>query len=53
LIKDVETGRHLNIERNKRLCINCNLDVEEKIRFVLICRKYTDIKSYYIRQPST
>ncbi|KAK6178526.1 hypothetical protein SNE40_013301 [Patella caerulea] len=46
----IETGRYNSVAKNKRLCKFCdNDDVEDEYHFVLICKKYKDIRCKYIK----
>ena len=47
---EIERGRYTNITRERRLCNHCNCrQVENEYHFLLICQKYTDLKSKYIK----
>ena len=46
----IESGRKYNIPENERTCRNCNLGVKEnEFHFVLVCPKFSDITSKYIK----
>lgn len=47
----IETGRFYNVNRNERYCTMCNDRlIEDEYHFILICRKYEDIRKRYIKQ---
>jgi hypothetical protein len=54
----VETGRYVNIPKEQRLCIYCNMNViENEYHFLLICPNYTLLRkmyipNYYIQWPN-
>ena len=55
----IETGRYgrARIDRNQRLCVLCNSDIEDEYHFVIKCPTYNDIRrkyisTAYIRNPS-
>ncbi|XP_069129308.1 uncharacterized protein [Argopecten irradians] len=46
----IETGRYRNVERNNRLCRNCELfEIEDEYHFLFICPKFSDIRRKYIK----
>ena len=46
----IEKGRYINLDRNNRVCNNCNLKlVENEYHFLLICPKYSELRSKYIK----
>ena len=48
---NIESGRYNNILRNERYCINCNYKlIENEYHFLLICSKYSDLRSKYIKK---
>lgn len=48
---NIETGRHCNLPRNARICRNCKSGLpENEYHFVLICSKYADLRSRYIKR---
>jgi hypothetical protein len=54
----IEEGRHRNVERNLRLCTNCNMKVvENEYHFLLICPAYHNLRrqilpKYYCSWPN-
>ena len=41
----IQQGRYMNVERNERLCLMCNLYIiEDEIHFILICPLYNDLR---------
>ena len=44
----IEKGRHLNIPREKRLCLQCN-EIEDEIHFLDTCKKYKEIRENFIK----
>ena len=47
----IEKGRYINLDRNNRVCNNCNLKlVENECHFLLICPKYSELRSKYIKR---
>ena len=58
-ILSIETGRYYNVDKNNRLCTNCDTSsIEDEYHFILECKKYSQIrekyiKKYYWRNPST
>ena len=54
----IETGRHMNIERQHRKCQKCNLnDIQDEYHFILICPylktlRIRYISKYYTENPS-
>ena len=50
----IEKGRHLNVERNQRKCIYCDLnEIEDEFHFILMCPKYVDLRNKYINKYYT
>ena len=48
---EIERGRYTNIARERRLCNHCSCrQVENEYHFLLICKKYTDLRSKYIKR---
>ena len=48
---DIERGRYTYIHRNNRTCKQCQLNQKEtEYHFLLICPKYSDIRSKYIKR---
>ena len=48
--KDLETGQHLNIPRQGRVCSNCNMrTVENEYHFLLVCLKDTELRNKYLK----
>jgi hypothetical protein len=46
----IETGRHTNIDRQNRICKNCNMNmIESEYHFLLVCPKYRDLRKKYIK----
>jgi len=46
----IEKGRYNNTLRSERLCLYCNLhEVEDEFHFVLICPKYYQIRTKFVR----
>ena len=46
-----EHGRFTNLPREQRICNHCNsLQTESEYHFLLICTKYADIRSKYIKR---
>ena len=44
----IERGRHLGTERDKRICYNCQLnEVEDEEHFLLKCTTYQDLRKKY------
>ena len=52
---NTEKGRHLQRNRNERLCALCNSSaVESELHFLLHCQKYSDLRiKYNINQSQT
>ena len=47
----IEKGRYINLDRNNRVCNNCNLKlIENEYHFLLICPKYSELRSKYIKR---
>ena len=47
----IERGRHLHLPRNNRICPNCsNNQIENEYHFLLICSKYSDLRTKYIKR---
>ena len=47
----IETGRYTNIERNNRICINCEMNmIENEYHFLLMCPKYRELREKYIKR---
>jgi hypothetical protein len=47
----IETGRHANIERQHRICKNCNMNmIETEFHFLLVCPKYRDFRKKYLKK---
>jgi hypothetical protein len=47
----IEQGRYLSINRENRICNNCNLNlVESEFHFLLQCPKYSELRPRYIKQ---
>ena len=43
----VERGRYQNVERNGRICKNCNMNmVEDEYHFLLACPAYRDLQGF-------
>ena len=41
----VDRGRYQNVERNRRICKNCNKNmVEDEYHFLLACPAYRDLR---------
>jgi hypothetical protein len=50
----IEVGRHSNIERSQRKCIYCDKnDIEDEFHFILICPKYSSLRTKYIHRYFT
>ena len=55
---EIEKGRHLNIQRNLRLCKHCSTQIlENEFHFMLVCTKHRCLrtkylKPYYLHWPS-
>jgi hypothetical protein len=48
---EIETGRYQNVDRNERICKNCNAGlIENEYHFMLICKKYSDLREKYIKK---
>ena len=46
----IERGRHLNIERNLRICQFCNSGlIEDEYHFLLACPFYRDLRKKYFK----
>ena len=46
----IEYGRYLNIDRQDRKCILCNLDViEDEFHFILKCPVYDNLRRKYFK----
>jgi hypothetical protein len=46
----IETGRYINIEREMRICTQCNMKVvEDQYHFLLVCPKYRDLRQRYFK----
>ena len=44
----IEQGRHLNIERENRICQNCNMNIiEDEYNFLLACPTYRYLRIHY------
>ena len=47
----VERGRYQNVERNRRKCKNCNMNmVEGEYHFLLACPAYRDLRKIYFKK---
>ena len=47
----IEHGRFTNLPREQRICNHCNsLQIESEYHFLLICTKYADKRSKYIKR---
>lgn len=47
---NIETGKYANIERQQRLCEQCNMNrIEDCNRFLLVCPKYKTIRQMYFK----
>ena len=47
----IETGGFYNINRNERLCFNCNNNsMEDEYHFILECSRYNALRRKYIKQ---
>ena len=47
---NIEKGRHLNINREQRICNKCNMKViENEYHFLLVCPFYTNIRKTYLK----
>ena len=47
----VERGRYQNVERNRRKCKNCNMNmVEDEYHFLLACPAYMDLRKIYFKK---
>ena len=45
----MKQSRHLNLPRNNNICPNClNNKIENVYQFLLICSKYSDLRTKYI-----
>ena len=45
----IETGRYVNIPKEQRICIYCNMNViENEYHFLLICPTYSILRKFYI-----
>ncbi|XP_071104703.1 uncharacterized protein [Haliotis cracherodii] len=48
----IEVGRHRNIDRELRICEQCDLNViEDEFHFLLVCPKYDHLRRKYIDLP--
>jgi hypothetical protein len=46
----IETGRHENIDRNNRICRNCNMNaLETEYHFLLTCPLYRNLRRQYFK----
>ncbi len=46
----IEIGRHQHIERNRRLCTQCNMQmVEDENHMLLVCPFYRDLRAKYFK----
>ena len=43
----VERGRHLGIPREHRLCVYCDIYVEDEVHFVMFCPLYENLRHMY------
>ena len=52
---NIEKGRHLQLNRNERLCTLCNSSaVQSELHFLLHCQKYSELRiKYNIIQSQT
>ena len=47
----VKRGRYQNVERNRRICKNCNMNmVEDEYHFLLACPAYRDLRKIYFKK---
>ena len=47
----VGRGRYQNVERNRRICKNCNMNmVEDEYHFFLACPAYGDLRKIYFKK---
>lgn len=55
---NIEEGRYINLERNKRLCNKCNMNcLESEYHFLMVCPFYRDLRAeclprYYCSWPT-
>lgn len=46
----IETGRHMNIPRENRICKNCTMNViENEFHFILVCPRFREIRKKYLK----
>ena len=46
----VERGQYQNVDRNRRICKNCNMNmVEDEYHFLLDCPAYRDLRKIYFK----
>ena len=46
-IETLRRGRN-RIPRNERICYFCGTDIEDEFHFIIVCKKYTDLRERYI-----
>lgn len=45
----IETGRFTGVQRENRMCQNCNMNVlESEYHFLLTCTKYTSLRNKFL-----
>ena len=48
-VLEIEKGRHMGVERENRKCPFCPQYLEDEYHFILICKKYDDLRRKYLQ----
>lgn len=51
-VLEIEIGRHNKVPAHNRICLKCNLHVEDEKHFLLYCSHYQDIRDEFLSSVS-